>query len=72
MKDNKKCNITQAVIKCILHIFIEKSHSKFPSHPVKKTVVWEVGGYSQQLFLSYEKTGLSILEIMSIDGKNIP
>ena len=27
--------IWQALIKCILHIFIEKSHPKFPFHPLK-------------------------------------
>ena len=48
-------NIWQALIKCIVHIF--KSHSKFPSHPLEKTVLYEVGGWSQQFCLSYEKIG---------------
>ena len=38
-KGQQKANILQALIKSILHIFIEKSHSKFPSHALEKTVV---------------------------------
>ena len=36
MKDNKMGDIWQALIKCILHILIEKSLSKFSSHFFKK------------------------------------
>ena len=39
MKGNKMGNIWQALIKCILHNFIEKFHSKFPSQPLK----WDSG-----------------------------
>ena len=36
MNDNKMGNIIwHALIKYILHVFIEKSHSKFPSHLLK-------------------------------------
>ena len=36
MKDNKMGNISQPIIKCILHIFIEKSHLNFLFHPLKE------------------------------------
>ena len=36
MKGNKMSNIWQILIECILHIFIEKSQSKFAFHPLKQ------------------------------------
>ena len=64
MRDNKMCNIWQALIKCILHVFIEKSDAKYPFHSLIR------GGRVVSTTLpKLPIKWLSILETMSINGK---
>ena len=68
MKENKTGNILQALIKCILRIFIEKSIKISIFYPLKKDS--GIGG--DNFVEGTKKLGnLYILETITINGKNI-
>ena len=71
MKDNKMGNIWQALIKCILHIFIEKSLSKFSSHFFKQDSGMGGGRLVPTNLIKFLKNWVTYIEAMSINGKNI-